>query len=181
LFENLLHQPADLVVINLKSKDIEERTKEEIKKSLPFLNILLASEISVQPQQRIGFIEGALLMQDLEEKKTILARLEFLKKETNLVAIQEIAQIYANRFNFYKSALADALNIEKYDNLKFTAHSLKSSSANVGAMKLARLCEYIECSESNQNTLILKIFLEYIFFNYKKSISFMKIFIESRS
>ncbi len=59
--------------------------------------------------------------------------------------------LYAKLMNLYLehsptlvSGMQRSLRVNDFENLRFSAHNLKSSSANVEAMAIARLCEQLE-------------------------------------
>jgi len=73
-----------------------------------------------------------------------LARIRALESEGTSDILKSVVDIYFHETPLLLRALRQAAEIGNSSGLKGTAHSLKSSSANLGAKKLASLCQQLE-------------------------------------
>lgn len=58
--------------------------------------------------------------------------------------LRKVLETYIRSLDKQVEAATAALGVGQYDDLSRAAHSLKSASASVGALKFSRLCERIE-------------------------------------
>ncbi len=86
-----------------------------------------------------------------------------LQDEEDDDLLSEILTTYMEHSRELLGALAGAVERDDGENVRKSAHSLKSSSANVGAMNLAELCKQMEvaaCSNTNGSARELKMRIE---------------------
>ncbi len=72
-------------------------------------------------------------------------------KEATEEMFNEIIEVYLNDTPERLSLLREAFNNNDLKVLTEESHCIKGSSGNVGAIKLAKICEYIEKSSRNNN------------------------------
>jgi signal transduction histidine kinase/CheY-like chemotaxis protein len=77
---------------------------------------------------------------------TALASLETLPHAGNHELVQQVIQTYINTSMDLMTRLGEAIDCSDSECIRSAAHSLKSSSANVGANALAELCASMETS-----------------------------------
>jgi len=74
----------------------------------------------------------------------VLERIRALETDETSDILKSVVEIYFHETPLLLRALREAAEAGNSTGLKGTAHSLKSSSANLGAKKLANLCEELE-------------------------------------
>ena len=87
--------------------------------------------------------------------RSILNGLRDLQIEGKPNLLDKIVNTYIRSSTSLVGSLPDILKTNDLKQLQITAHSLKSSSANVGALKLSELCEEIEinCKNNEHNNI----------------------------
>ncbi len=103
----------------------------------------------------------------ISEKKNILKRLLVLKEETSLEVTTEILRMFSVRQSDYEFQMKNYINNNDFDKIKFLAHNLKSTSANIGAVRLPQICQWVE--DSNPDNRLLPFYLRSMFSEYKKT------------
>ncbi len=81
-----------------------------------------------------------------------LESIRMLQDDEDEDLLSEVLSSFLDHAQGLLSTLVCALEQTDYENIRKSAHSLKSSSANVGAVKLAEMCKQLEaaaCSSSN--------------------------------
>ncbi len=165
LFEKLRTDAAEAVILNY----FEDPTVDirEISNRVPFLRIIQIQEIS--------FLDLALRLQESSEKKSIQLRLDCLLEKTNPELIRDLVNIFITKFEFYENHFSISIAEKKLTDLTFHAHNLKSSSANLGALKLATLCQYVETFSREKDIFKLAIYTKAIINEYDKVINYLKV------
>lgn len=64
----------------------------------------------------------------------------------SLGLLEKVGQLYLDLSDEIVGEICDAIEVGDLDLLSQACHKFKSSSANVGAMKLSDLCQQIECA-----------------------------------
>ncbi len=103
----------------------------------------------------------------ISEKKNILKRLLVLKNETNMEVTAEILRMFSERQSDYELKMKNYILHNDFENIKFLAHNLKSTSANIGAVRLPQICQWVE--DSNPDNRLLPFYLRSMFSEYKKT------------
>jgi HPt (histidine-containing phosphotransfer) domain-containing protein len=93
-------------------------------------------------------------------------RLKILENETSQSLVDMLIKLFIERKKYYKKAFYLDLSQNNFKKMEFEAHNLKSSSANLGALNISKLCEYIELESSENNLIKTKIYLNEIFSQY---------------
>ena len=75
---------------------------------------------------------------------TMIAELRALSTPGTIDALEEITQVYIKNSRDRIARMKAALNCGEGSGIVIEAHSMKSSSGNVGAVRLAPLCREIE-------------------------------------
>ncbi len=106
--------------------------------------------------------------------KTVLNRLRVLQREGGPDIITRLIKVYLESSENLVRKMREALAADTIEVVRFNAHSLKSSSANVGAIKLSELNKELETlskknTHENATELVLAIELE--FFRVKNALS----------
>jgi HPt (histidine-containing phosphotransfer) domain-containing protein len=73
--------------------------------------------------------------------------------------LERIATAYLEEAPKYLRNLKAASTVEDYDAMKMAAHTLKSSSANIGAVRLSEVCQEIENTVSSKDMKALTALL----------------------
>lgn len=76
--------------------------------------------------------------------KSVLFNLRSIEKETGQDIVSEMILEYISDTSKIVKNMRQLWCDDKFTELAYSAHSLKSSSANVGAMALSQFCEQIE-------------------------------------
>jgi HPt (histidine-containing phosphotransfer) domain-containing protein len=74
----------------------------------------------------------------------VLASLRELQEDGEPDILEEVGSLFLNHAPDKMSAIEKAVEQKDANSLKIAAHSLKSSSAYVGAMRLSALCKDLE-------------------------------------
>ncbi len=82
-------------------------------------------------------------------------------KEATEEMFNEIIEVYLNDTPERLSLLREAFNSKDLKVLTEESHCIKGSSGNVGAIKLAKICEYIEKSSRDNNLTDHNEYIQY--------------------
>lgn len=91
-------------------------------------------------------------MNSMKVKDTLdTARLDFYRKRRTGF-LERLITAYLDEAPKYVNAIRSGLAESDFDALRIAAHTLKSSSANLGAVRLSELCQNIESAALSANT-----------------------------
>jgi len=137
------------------------------------LGTVLATWLSgKEPEVQEG---GDLLVETLEPlsasgmdtvDETVLENIRTLQREGNSDLLKRVIEAYLKEATGLLQALREAVERADGEALRKAAHSLKSSSANVGAQRLSSLCKELETMGQEKSvqqaaSLLSKTILEY--------------------
>ena len=172
LFLCLFENHCDLLVIyNLQLKDQKNISKELmcIFELIPSLSI---GDCTLSIYQ---LINEELEKQLFLEKKNISTRLLLIEKSTSADTAKELISIFCNQFFTNIQQLQQHLLNLDQANLKFLAHNLKSSSANIGALRLPIYFSLLEGINGFESDFYIKLLISIALGEYRKVIEIVNI------
>lgn len=165
----LMQQACEAILLN--DFDPPQERFHKLEAELPFFRIILIEEFSL--------IDAVLEDEAKQEKYSIERRLTSLRQLTNKELVQELVNMFINKLSFYSTEFSRVIEAKNSEELSFYSHNLKSSSANLGALKLTQVCQYIETISDKKDFLRLKIYVNVILNEYSKVILYLQNFANS--
>ena len=123
-------------------------------------------------------IEATLEEATQREKLSIERRLDSLNQLSDGQLTIELVSLFIDKFHFYRLELERVLRAQNANELCFYSHNLKSSSANLGALRLSQVCQHIESTSNERNFEKLQIYVNLVLHEYVKSIKYLQKFVK---
>jgi HPt (histidine-containing phosphotransfer) domain-containing protein len=96
------------------------------------------------------------LKSDSSIDHSVLDSLEQLPQSESKDLVDRVIQAYIESADQLMTRLGEAIESENVDDIYSAAHTLKSSSANVGALRLSGLCEILETAVKQEDLIIIE-------------------------
>ncbi len=115
----------------------------------------------------LQIFESKFASDDHQEKMNIYKKLKILIAETNFSVAIEILNMFLLRREEYQKISNEYINKNDIQGIQFLAHNLKSTSANIGAVKMPKICQFIE--NKNIQNWPIALLIRALFYEYKKT------------
>lgn len=165
----LTQQTCEAVLLN--DFDPPQERFEKIESEFPFFRIFLIEEFSL--------IDAALEEEAKQEQHSIELRLTSLQQLTNAELVHDLVNMFIDKENFYRAEFSRVMGAKNFEELRFYSHNLKSSSSNLGALKLTQVCQYVETISDKKDFAKLQIYVNVILNEYSKVILYLQKFANS--
>ncbi len=115
------------------------------------------------------------------DTKAINELKEMLGEEDFPIVFSELIQTYLEDSPNLIQGLLNGFNNHNYEEIKINAHSLKSSSASLGATHFSELCKHLEMSVVEQNLEKIPELIPIVIQEYQEVEKYMKLKLENLS
>lgn len=164
LIHKAITDGCEIVVTVFKTE--KSNIYKKLKKNGLFVPVLQFNK-KTDINSLITDVRRKLASTQLKEKNNIKHRLKILSEETNEGIMSEILEMFTTRCADYKGIAIQCILDNDFEQIKFLAHNLKSTSANIGALTMSKICEFVELESIDQQ--LIPIYVNNIFYEYQKT------------